>query len=102
MSTLDFIPRLTPLEIGKFSVEPWLNFEEPTVVLCQGMRGSGKGVVVDTIVERLYSQGFNIWHLWGARSLENLYYVVNKNCKERYAKLKIIVDAFFLNKIFFH
>ena len=95
MSTLDFIPKLTPLEIGKFSDEPWLSFEEPTVVLCQGMRGSGKGVVVDSIVEKLYNQGFNIWHLWGARSLENLYYVVNKNCKEKYAKLKTIIDAFF-------
>ena len=90
---IDFLPKLTPRVIGKYSDHPWLDFEEPQVNLLQGMRGSGKGVAVDNIVEKLYNEGFNIWHIWGARSYENLYYIVNKNCREKYYNLKIIVNA---------
>jgi len=53
--------------------------------------------LLDNIVQNMYDEGFNIWHLWGARSLENLYYIINKNCKEKYHNLKIIVDSFYEN-----
>jgi len=59
------------------------------------MRGAGKGVAVDRTAEELYKQGINIWHIWGARSFENLYWAVNKDCKKHYDQMKIIADAFF-------
>lgn len=91
----DFIPNFTPKDIGKLADRPWLSYDEPQVILTQGMRGAGKGVVCDNMAIWLYKAGFNIWHLWGARSLENLYYIINKNCLEKYHNLKIIVDSFY-------
>ncbi len=91
----DFVPQFTTKEVGNFADKPWLDLDDPQVILVQGMRGAGKGVTIDNIVQRMYDEGFNIWHLWGARSLENLYYIVNKNCKEKYHNLKVIVDAFY-------
>lgn len=95
MSDVDFIPRFRPRKPKRFSEEPWLNFEEPQVILFQGMRGSGKGVSVENTAEKLYNEGFNIWHLWSARSFENLYWSVNQNCREKYQKMKCIADSFF-------
>jgi len=94
MSQTEFVPNFKQREPIKNASLDWLSFDEPQILFYQGMRGSGKSVVVDETVERLYKQGFLILHLWGARSLENLYYAVNKNCKSHYDKLKIIVDAF--------
>lgn len=72
----------------------WLKTNEPQVILFQGMRGAGKGVAVDKTAEELYKEGINIWHIWGARSFENLYWAVNKDCKEKYDKMKLILKAF--------
>jgi len=91
----DFIPSFVPRKPKKFTDEPWLSFEEPQVILWQGMRSSGKGVAVDNTAEQLYKAGINIWHLWGARSFENLYWAVNKNCQEYYKKMKVITNGFY-------
>jgi len=91
----DFIPNFKQRMPEKNSSKDWLSFDEPQIIYFQGMRGSGKSVMVNRTVERLYNEGFLILHIWSARSLENLYYSVNKNCKSHYAKLKIIVDSFF-------
>ena len=74
---------------------PWLDYEEPQIIFFQGMRGAGKSVTVAETTEKLYNKGFLVLHVWGARSLENLYYAINKDCKKHYSKLKIIVDVFF-------
>jgi len=96
MSVLsDFIPNFKQRIPEKNSSKDWLSFEEPQIIYYQGARASGKTVMVNRTVERFYNEGFLILHIWGARSLENLYYSVNKNCKSHYAKLKIIVDSFF-------
>jgi len=92
---LDFIPRFRPRKPKRFSEEAWLNFDEPQVILFQGMRGSGKGVSVERTAEELYKEGFSIWHLWSARSFENLYWIQNQNCREKYQKIKCIADSFF-------
>lgn len=91
----DFIPQFKPRIPGKLSSKDWLDFEEPQIHLYQGMRGSGKGGMVDNTAEKLYKQGILILHLWGARSFENLYWVIHKNCRTKYAKMKIIIDTFF-------
>lgn len=90
----DFIPQFRTKIPKKFSEEKWLNPNEPQVILFQGMRGAGKGVAVDKTAEDLYKEGVNIWHIWGARSFENLYWAINKNCKEKYAKIKLILEGF--------
>lgn len=79
MISLSFVNR----KPKKLADEPLLNFNEPQIIFITGMRGSGKGVSVDAQAEELYKQGINIWHLWGARSFENLYWVINKKlwCK---------------------
>ncbi len=99
MPEVEFIPFFNQATPSKLSSKPWLNSEEPQVLLFQGMRGSGKGVSVDQSAEWLYKQGLTILHIWGARSLENLFWAVNLNCKEKYEKLlnkpKFIISQFF-------
>ena len=90
----DFIPQFRHKTPKKFTEEKWLRSDEPQVILFQGMRGSGKGVAVDKTAENLYHEGVNIWHIWGARSFENLYWAINKNCGEHYHKIKTILGAF--------
>ncbi len=94
----DFKPNFIDKKGKKLSSLPWLNFKEPQVILLQGMRGSGKTVTTESIAEQFYKKGFTICHLWGARSFENLYWAINKNCAEPYSKMKIITDAFFRKK----
>jgi|APSaa5957512535_1039671.scaffolds.fasta_scaffold13349_3 hypothetical protein len=92
--TTEFVPSFKDAKPTKNASKDWLSFDEPQILFYQGMRGSGKSVMVDETVEKLYNQGFTILHIWSARSLENLYYAVNKNCKGHYDKLKTIVDSF--------
>ena len=92
----DFIPQFKSRIPGKLNSKNWLDFDEPQIHLFQGMRGSGKGGMVDSTAEKLYKQGFLILHIWGARSFENLYWAINKNCRDKYAKMKIIIDSFFM------
>jgi|APSaa5957512535_1039671.scaffolds.fasta_scaffold23869_2 hypothetical protein len=92
--TYDFVPSFKDAKPVKNASKYWLSYDEPQILFFQGMRGSGKSVLVAKTVEKLYNQGFTILHIWGARSLENLYYSINKNCKFHYEQLKIIVDAF--------
>jgi len=90
-----FQPRFIDKKAKKLTEQFWLNFDEPQVILLQGMRGAGKTVSTEWIAEQFYKKGFLILHLWGARSFENLYWAINKNCQEPYHKMKIIADAFF-------
>ena len=82
-------------QIRKLSDGQWLDSEEPQVLLFQGMRNSGKGVAVDSTAEKLYNEGLLILHIWGARSFENLYWAINKNCGEHFKKMKQVVDYYF-------
>ncbi|MGQ0791481.1 MAG: hypothetical protein ACT4NJ_04555, partial [Nitrosopumilaceae archaeon] len=76
-----------PLKLGD---GPWLDSNIPQVILFQGMRRSGKGYAVDWVAEELYKSGILILHIWGARSFENLYWAINKDCKARWVEeLKI-------------
>ena len=94
----DFIPNFKNATPKKFMDDGWLRTDEPQVILFQGMRGGGKSVAVDKTAEALYNEGLLLLHLWAARSFENLYWAINKNCKDHYDKLKTIVDAFFNDK----
>ena len=91
MISLSFVNR----KPKKLADEPLLNFNEPQIIFFTGMRGSGKGVSVDAQAEKLYKEGINIWHLWGARSFENLYWAINKKCGIKHEISKRVVEKFF-------
>lgn len=90
---IDFVPSLTTKKPVNLSKKDWIDTDEPQVVLLQGMRKSGKGVGVDSIAETYRKEGITILHIWGARSFENLYWMINKNCGVHHEKLKIIVKG---------
>jgi len=76
LSETEFIPSFNQAVPEKLSKSGWLSSEEPQVLLFQGMRGSGKGVAVDNVAEKLFNEGLTILHIWGARSLENLFWCI--------------------------
>jgi len=90
----DFTPSFRSKKPQKFMDDGWLKTNEPQVILFQGMRGAGKGVAVDKTAEELYKAGILILHLWGARSFENLYWAINKDCKKKYDTIRIILQGF--------
>ena len=58
----DFIPTFRTATPQKLSKQGWIDANEPQVILFQGMRGSGKGVAVDYVAEKLYQQdGYRIF-----------------------------------------
>lgn len=70
------------------------DLSEPLIVLHQGARKGGKGVSVFGKAVRLKKKGVLIEHVWSARSNENLYWMINKNCRDKYKKMKIILNGF--------
>jgi len=90
----DFIPKFRPRIPKRLSDENWLDADEPQVILFQGMRGSGKGVAVESTAEKLYNEGHLVLHIWGARSFENLYWAINKDCNQKYKKMKTLLEVF--------
>jgi len=93
----DFKSNFINKQPRRLADSPWLNFEEPEVILIQGQRGSGKSVTSEFIAEQLYKKGLLILHIWGARSFENIYWAINKNCQTPYTNLKKFVDCFYKN-----
>jgi len=81
--------------VKKLASDNWIDSEEPQVILFQGMRNSGKGVAVDVTAEKLYNEGLLILHIWGARSFENLYWAINKDCGKHFSKMKLVVEYIF-------
>jgi len=81
--------------VDKLTSGDWIDSEEPQVLLFQGMRSSGKGVAVDYTAERLYNEGLLILSIWGARSFENLYFAINKNCGVHFKKMKQVLEYYF-------
>ena len=82
-------------QVQKLTSGDWIDSEEPQVLLYQGMRSSGKGVAVDYSAERLYNEGLLILSIWGARSFENLYFAINKNCGTHFKKMKQVLEYYF-------
>jgi len=64
----------------------WINPNKPQVILTQGMRGGGKSVLDEMAAEQLYLRGWTILDLLAARNAENLFWAVNKNCKQLWRK----------------
>lgn len=97
MAQTDFEPRFKERVLVKFNSKDWLDLEEPQILFFQGMRGSGKSALVSTTSERMKNAGFLVIHIWASKSMENMYWIINKECKINYSKLRIIVNAFYDN-----
>ena len=90
----DFEPSFIEKKVKRFVDGEWLTPDEPQVIFYQGQRGSGKSVSVNYTAEKLYDAGFLVLHVWAARSYENLYWAINKNCGYHYSRMKKIASAF--------
>ena len=92
----EFIPNFTDATPRRGINPKYLqDLTEPLIILHQAMRKGGKGVSVFGKASQLRSEGMLIAHLWGARSNENLYWAINKNCKEKYQKMELILKGFY-------
>lgn len=69
--------------------EEWMEFdEEPLIYSVIGSRSSGKSGMSDYMLKKYYDRYFTCLHLYSGRSLENLYFIVNKNCDIHFKKIK--------------
>lgn len=66
--------------------QPWKNSKQVRCHFFIGPRGSGKSTAMEETAEDYYNQGLSIWHLWAARSFENLFWCINQNCRDTYRK----------------
>ncbi len=83
-----FVPNTKGMEFKLPTSGEWLDFEEPLIISTIGMRGGGKTGISDYMMQKYYDKYFTVLHLFSARSLENLYPIVNKNCGHHFEKIK--------------
>ena len=76
----------TPSTPQKLVNQPWFDVNTPKTIYVCGQKRAGKGVAMDWMIERMYRNGITVIHLFSAGGFENLYYVVTKKCRERWAK----------------
>ena len=68
----------------------WMEYKHPVIVSISAMRGGGKGGISDEILQRYYDRHFLVAHLFSARSLENIYPIINKNCGFHFESLHFL------------
>ena len=91
MSTLQnavFVPTVKSRENKSKTKGEWLEFDSPVITSVCAMRGGGKTGISDYMMQRYYDKQFTVLHLFSARSLENLYPIINKNCGLHFDKMK--------------
>jgi len=96
MSKIEFTPDSKPRKHQKKSSKDWLDFEEPIIAPVMGMRGSGKGGMMDYMAQKYFDEYFTVLHIWSARSAENLYWAINKNCGLHFRKIKQLLVKDFI------
>ena len=68
-----------PLSIKK---QDFLTTDIVFALLVLGSPRSGKGVLLDSFINKFYKEYFLIWHLYSALGHESLFPIVNKNCRD--------------------
>lgn len=85
----NFNELLRESETGQYTRQvdiPWKSAQQVRIHFFWGDRGQGKSSAMEKTAEDYYNEGLNIWHLWGARSYENLFWAVNMNCRKKYGE----------------
>lgn len=67
----------------------WISPNRQQIIMTQGQRGSGKSSLNEFVAEELYNDGWTVLDLWASDNLENAFWCVNLNCKEKYDKKKL-------------
>jgi len=76
----------SPKTPKRVTEQPWFNPNIPATIWLFGEKRSGKGVAVDKLVRFFRIAGFGlVYHLYSAPGFENLYYVINKNCRAKWS-----------------
>lgn len=70
----------------RMAEQPWQSAKKVRIHFWWGDRNSAKSSSMEESAQIYYEKGLNIWHLWGARSYENLFWAVNHNCAEKWEK----------------
>lgn len=87
--TDNFIPTTKDRDYKPSVSDDWMELgDEPVIVSTIGSRGSGKSGISDHMIKKYYDSYFTCLHLYSGRSLENLYFIVNKNCGIHFSKIK--------------
>lgn len=95
--SLDFIHEpliYTSAKPVKLANTPWRDLNTPKAYLRLGMKRSGKGVTMDKDIYIFWKYYITCFLLHSAGGGENLYSIVNKNCKEKYDTIKSIIKLF--------
>ena len=72
----------------KLSKRKWFDVNTVFTMLVTGQARSGKGVFIDWIVDTFYRAGFTVIWLFSALGYENLFCIINKDCKARWNQFK--------------
>ena len=72
----------------KLSKRKWFDVNTVFTLLVTGQARSGKGVFIDWIVDTFYRAGFTVIWLFSALGYENLFCVINKDCRARWNQFK--------------
>ena len=72
----------SPIFPKKLTQKPWLDVNIPISAMIMGEKRSGKGKMMDRIIDILYSNGFFIFYMFSALGYENLFTVINRMCKQ--------------------
>ncbi|MCE9653242.1 MAG: hypothetical protein K8Q89_09375 [Nitrosarchaeum sp.] len=91
-----FTPNSKSRKHQKRSRRDWMDFEEPVIAPVMGMRGGGKGGMMDYMAQRYFDEYFTVLHIWAARSGENLYWMINKDCGLHFRKIKQLLTQKFI------
>lgn len=77
---------------------PFRNLNTPMASVRIGMKRSGKGVSMDKEVAIAYENYLTCIWLHSAGGFENLYTIVNKDCRTKYTNIKSILKLFPVNQ----
>src|SRR3990167_5321625 len=78
---------------------PFIDLNTPYAQLTVGEKRSGKGVVNDKILKVLFNAFFTCVSLHSAGGYENLYPIINKNCRQKYDNVAKILKLFTDNQV---
>ena len=84
----------TPSIPVKLSKSPWRDLNTPKAYITIGEKRSGKGVTLDKNLFHCWMAWMTCLYINSAGGFENLYPIVNKNCKTKWDTVTKILTVF--------